>query len=128
MKITTLFFLLVLLHSCTYDKYEVPEPATPPPADTTQTGTALTRCDSLNVTYSATVKPITDNNCAISGCHAAGSGNGDFTTYAGLKAKVDNGSFKKRVIEDKTMPPSGPLPASDIEKLQCWLDAGAPEN
>ena len=124
MKITAFFFLLVLLHSCTYDKYEVPEPAL---ADTTGQA-AINPCDSLNVTYSGTVKPLTDNNCALSGCHAAGSGNGDFTSYAGLKAKVDNGTFKKRVIEDKTMPPSGPLPASDIEKLQCWLNAGAPEN
>ena len=124
----TLFIFISLLFACTYDQYEVPQPAPAGPAPADTTNSAMTRCDSLNVTYTLTVKPIMDASCTTSGCHSAGSGNGDYTTYAGLKAKVDNGSFKQRVLEDKNMPPGGPLSAETLEKLQCWLDAGAPNN
>ncbi|MEW6467507.1 MAG: hypothetical protein AB1458_01205 [Bacteroidota bacterium] len=82
-------------------------------------------CDT--VTYSGTIVPIIANNCMNPGCHGSGSANGDYTTYAGVKAKVDNGSFQHRVIDKKDMPPGG-LGKDDMNKIKCWLDAGAPNN
>ncbi len=85
-------------------------------------------CSQVASAYNANIKPITSGNCVSSGCHNAGSANGDFTTYAGLKAKADNGSLNKRVLEAKSMPPSGPLPIDDLKKIKCWLNNGAPNN
>lgn len=86
-------------------------------------------CDSLDVKYSADIIDIMQLNCAISGCHD-GSGGAplDLNIYADLKTYVDNGMLQSRVIDLKDMPPSGPLPDSLIQKLKCWVDAGAPNN
>lgn len=112
-----LFVLIIsmpTLNSCTKDRVQ---PLT------------LTACDSLNVTYSQVVKPIILLNCATSGCHLAGTNvPGDYSSYDGLKLHVDNGKFKLRTITYRDMPPNGPLSESDIQKLNCWLDAGAPNN
>lgn len=85
-------------------------------------------CSKINSSYSADVKPIIDGNCLSSGCHGAGSANGDFTTYAGLKAKVDNGSIDNRVIQQRTMPINGSLAMDDLKKIKCWLNSGASNN
>lgn len=89
---------------------------------------AASECDSIK--FSSNINPIIIANCNTPGCHDAGSGNGDFTTYAGIKTTVDAGSFKARVIDGTPtfMPPSGSLPADQIAKLKCWLDKGAPNN
>lgn len=84
--------------------------------------------DCSTVTYSGTIKPIINSKCATAGCHAAGSVNGDYTTYAGIKAKFDNGTLKKEVITDKTMPQNGSLSETQYKQFDCWINAGAPEN
>jgi hypothetical protein len=94
---------------------------------------SLDNCDSLsNYTYTNYVASVLNNNCTFSGCHNAGSSNGDFTTYLGIKINVDNGTFLNRVLVTKDMPPSyttGPSTLSDCDllKLKKWLDAGAPQ-
>lgn len=85
-------------------------------------------CSNIASTYSTDIKPIISNNCTLSGCHAAGSPNGDFTTYTGLKSVADNGKLNEQVIIDKKMPPSGPLSLDDRKKIKCWLNNGAPNN
>jgi len=85
-------------------------------------------CSKINSSYSSNIKPIIDGNCLSSGCHSSGSTNGDFTTYAGLKAKVDNGSIDNRVIQQRTMPISGSLAMEDLKKIKCWLNSGAANN
>ena len=85
-------------------------------------------CDS--VTFTKTIKPIFDSKCIS--CHfAGGSGPGDFTTYAGIKLKVDAGLIKGRLIDvtGAIMPQGGPaLPSNQLDLIKCWLDAGAPNN
>lgn len=85
-------------------------------------------CDS--VTFTNSVVPLMNANCTTAGCHDIGSANGDLTNYTGVKAKVDNGSFQARVIDGTPtpMPPGALLPQADIDKLKCWLAAGAPNN
>ena len=87
------------------------------------------QCDGSNPTYTATIKSIIDSNCNSSGCHNSGSGNGVFTTYTGLKPYLDNGSFKRSVLEDQTMPEgSAKLSKDELNKMQCWSENGFPEN
>lgn len=87
------------------------------------------QCDGSNPTYTANIKSIIDSNCNSSGCHNTGSGNGVFTTYTGLKPNLDNGSFKKAVLEDQTMPDgSAKLSRDQLNKIQCWSENGYPEN
>ena len=86
-------------------------------------------CDTSEVTFSADVNPIINSSCATTNCHASGgSGPGDFTQFDELKAKVDDGSFVNRVIEQQTMPPGTPLTDCELQTLQAWLDAGATNN
>jgi hypothetical protein len=84
-------------------------------------------CDvPATVSFTLHVQTLINNQCAYSGCHVqGGSGNGDFTSYSGVKQKVDNGSFHQRVIVDRDMPPAAPLPDCDLQLLQAWLDQGA---
>src|SRR6185503_20919981 len=74
-------------------------------------------CSKISSGYSENIKPIIEGNCLSSGCHNAGSVNGDFTTYEGLKAKADNGTIDSKVIKNKTMPPSKSLPIDNLKKI-----------
>jgi hypothetical protein len=95
----------------------------------TATNTSNTNCD--KVTYTKDVKPIMITKCATPNCHVPGGSNPtDLDTYAGVKAIVDNGRFKKRMIDGNPsfMPTSGKLSGSVLGNIQCWLDNGAPNN
>jgi len=85
-------------------------------------------CSKISAGYSSSVKPIIAANCLSSGCHNAGSTNGDFTDYAGLKEKASNGTLDTRVIQQKNMPPSGALSMDNLKKIKCWLNSGSPNN
>jgi len=90
-------------------------------------------CTGITVSYINDIKPITDANCAFTGCHVTGFANGDYTSYVGLKAKVDNGQLKKRAIKKRDMPPSntpGPkgLTDTEIQLIFCWIEDGGPNN
>lgn len=81
------------------------------------------------ISYAADIDTIIVEKCES--CHAAGgTGTGDFTNFAELKAKVDGGSFKTRVFTLKDMPQSGSTPLTEAEmgKLKCWIEQGAPHN
>ncbi len=89
-------------------------------------------CDSINASYEGDVKAII-SGCANSNCHGGTNMDipevsRDFTTYAGLNAVTTSGILVKRVITDKTMPPSGALSQANLDILQCWADAGYPQN
>ena len=87
------------------------------------------QCDTSNVTFSQTIFPVIQATCAISGCLVAGgTGNGIYDNYAGVKEKVDNGSFLARVIQQRNMPPGAPLTDCQINQMRVWLNAGAPNN
>lgn len=79
-------------------------------------------CDSIK--YSVDIQPLLSSRCA--GCHSSSP---NFAVYADTKSKVDDGTFKNRVITLKDMPLGGPaLSQSELDKIQCWLDKGAPNN
>lgn len=89
-------------------------------------------CDTANVTFSASVKPIISNKCQ--GCHSASSPGGgyDFSTYAGVKTTVTNGKLWGSVnftTGFSAMPKGGSkLSTCELAKIKKWIDAGAPNN
>ena len=85
-----------------------------------------TSCNSSEA-YTSGIKSIIDNNCTGSGCHGTNSYLGDFTSYAGLKTALSNGTFKREVITKKTMPKGSSLSTSEYNKINCWLNNGFPE-
>lgn len=86
-------------------------------------------CDTVAVSYDKTIRPIIESTCSITSCHVAGgTGNGIFGSYAGVKEKVDNGSFRERVVNLQNMPPNVPLNSCQIKLIEAWLDQGSLNN
>ena len=138
MKYSFSAFLLVTLiatfNSCSYDDGDLIYPIG------SNDSLLLINDDTTTISFANDIRPILVNYCYGIGnqhCHVTNSNqssNGDFTTYAGLKAKVDNGMLQIRAINaGGGMPPSystGPLPVSTIDKskLQHWINQGARNN
>lgn len=86
-------------------------------------------CDTVDVSFNNDILPIIKTKCATSGCHVqGGSGSGIFENYNQIKAKADNQSLARRVLELKDMPPTAPLTACQIEYFRQWLTDGAVNN
>ncbi|MEO8732973.1 MAG: cytochrome c [Flavobacteriales bacterium] len=119
-----LAFLVLLLagQGCTYDAVIPSLEAPTVPCDTTGAPT-----------WSSTILPIMQADCALPGCHVpGGEGTGDYTTYAGLHAKVNDGTLIPSIEWGPTaiaMPPEGnKLSDCDIAIILRWVNAGAPNN
>lgn len=105
---------LVLAQGCYYDNEEELYPST--------------FCDTSNVTWSGTIQPLIQSNCAVPGCHVPGGQSPNLATYSGVQS---NAAAVKGVIADGVpyrMPPSGALPPCDQLKVRAWVDGGAPQN
>lgn len=124
MKKLLILLGVVVLAGCYNDKYDELYPQT-----TTGGGTT---CDTSNVTFSQTIKPILDSKCAISGCHDAATlaGGYNFTTYSGVNAA------KSRLVGAITWQsgysqmPKGMNKLDDcsIVKVTKWVNDGAKDN
>jgi hypothetical protein len=91
----------------------------------------LETCDSINVTYSGTIKPIIDAYCKS--CHSGSNPPGGqfLETYSQLVEIGNEGFLQQSVINyggDNPMPPAGPLNACQIAQLKKWLSDGMPNN
>lgn len=111
--------LLLLLSSCAFDKEEVIFPEDP-----------LKNCDTLNVSYAATVKPVMDTQCAT--CHSLSLATGGVVLeqYSDVKPYADSGQLVS-VLEYNSeikMPTTGKLPLCDIAKIRSWVRDGALDN
>jgi hypothetical protein len=85
-------------------------------------------CDALDVSFSNQVFPIIQGNCSITGCHVAGGNGMLLENYNNVKAYVDNGTMFDRVVNTQDMPPSQPLTSCQIDQIDSWINAGAPNN
>lgn len=91
-------------------------------------------CDTTAFTYTTSIKPIISLYCV--GCHSgsAPSGNINYSTYAGIKASVDNGKFWGSITHAAGIKPmpypqgSSKLPDCETIKIRKWIQAGALEN
>ena len=102
---------VVMILSCRSDKGTLPKP--------------LPTCDTSKICYCSKIKALVDKECNTSGCHNSGSSNGDYTTYAGIKAKATDGTLNTRVLVDQDMPPAGALPQPEMDLIDQWVKAGA---
>jgi hypothetical protein len=91
-------------------------------------------CDTTNVTYTVTIKPVINQYCAYSGCHAgaAPAGGMDFSTHAGLQAAALSGRLSGAVnqLSGFSAMPKGGAKLSDctIRKIDKWIAGGALDN
>lgn len=87
--------------------------------------TDATNCETDSLTYTDGIAAIINANCATSGCHVPGGQPPDYSDYTSV---VNNKArLEVRAIEQKTMPPGGPLSNCNIAKLEAWLGANTPE-
>jgi len=89
-------------------------------------------CDTTNVTWTNTIRPLINLKCV--GCHQGASpgGNYDLSTHAGVAAVAANGKLMgavRHLSGFSAMPKNqAKLPQCDIDKLQIWVNDGAPNN
>jgi len=113
--------LLLVLNSCYYDKESQLYP---------YSGS----CDTLNVTYSTTIRAIIQNGGCL-GCHtspAASGGNIVLDNYNGIKTIAQTGRLYGAINHSPgfhPMPQSGgKLTNCDISKVKKWIDSEIPNN
>jgi len=70
------------------------------------------------------VKTVISNSCASSGCHASPSNTGGLNFESNANIVANGGLIKTLAVDLGTMPPSGPLSASDKAKISDWISAG----
>ncbi|MCF8304777.1 MAG: cytochrome c [Bacteroidales bacterium] len=91
-----------------------------------------TDCDTTNVTYSGTVQPILNANCAS--CHNETTANGNVivSNYPDLMTVVNNGRFWGAINHEPGYTPmpqgGGKLSECRLAKIRKWIDMGAPNN
>jgi uncharacterized membrane protein len=92
-------------------------------------------CDVSAVTYSVTVSSILATNCYS--CHSTASGNASgggivLDSYAKLKPYATNGQLTGSITHAGGFSPmpkgATKLSSCDIQKIQAWANAGAPNN
>lgn len=85
-------------------------------------------CETEGMRYTEDIKPIIDANCATAGCH--NSGTRAMTTYEEVRDYALDGVLVTRInlpsSNALSMPPSGPLDDCTIEKINAWVNDGAP--
>jgi hypothetical protein len=90
-------------------------------------------CDTTNVTFSGTVNNLlTSYGCL--GCHSGSAPSGGFvlSSHAAVKAKVTDGRLVGAINHHpgfSPMPQGGAkMNQCDIDKIEAWVTAGAPNN
>ncbi len=113
---------IALLSSCLKDKGKPEQAAVIAPG-------SVDTC-STDIKYSKQVSSIITTYCAIPSCHVP-TGYKDFSTYSAFKGEVDQvgKTFILNYVNSGGMPQGLPkLSACNIQKLEAWLNAGAPNN
>lgn len=108
--------LLLISISCSSDS----EDQLPPPT--------ADRCEDNNATLSGVIMPIIQQNCAVSGCHVAGTGRVDFTVKENI---LENSGLIRANTQAGIMPPPGSgksISAAQKELIFCWVNNGAQDN
>ncbi len=84
-----------------------------------------TTCAAVDAKYSTNVKNIIATKCANPGCHTANYSQGDFTTRAGVVAKLET---CRTEVSSGSMPKGSSLTAAEKNALLCWLQGGGLDN
>lgn len=104
--------LSILIVSCSKGDSNDGDNNTPPPASCTGTPGPL---------FTA-VKTLMQANCQS--CHNGTNANGgkDWTVDCNIVANKSR--IKARAVDEGTMPPTGPLPQTEKDKITAWINAG----
>jgi SprB repeat len=79
------------------------------------------------VSFASDIQPIINTNCALGGCHVAGTSLPSFTTYSGVSSRA--ASIKLRTANGSMPPATNPdLTVEQIKLIACWVDDGAKNN
>jgi len=83
-------------------------------------------CDTIDASYTASVKQILDAKCAIPACHG-GPQSPSLSTFADVNARTTR--IVARALEQQTMPPANmpQLTNEEIDILNCWKNENFPE-
>ncbi len=127
--IAFLILMIAFASSCENNHLVVIEDPDPPnPQDTMEVG-----CDTIEISYSATIAVIIENNC-FTNCHNGSAPTSGFllSNYNALKAKVDDNRLLGALNQQVgfvPMPLSQPLiPACDRAQIKAWVEDGALDN
>jgi len=84
---------------------------------------------STGISFAAFIKPIIDSNCAVAGCHVAGTtGLPNFMIFSEIQLRAPG---IKTLTDSRVMPPPGSgrsLTAQQIQRIACWVNDGAIDN
>lgn len=90
------------------------------------------------VSFSGDLVPLFVANCSAAGCHDAVPAHKPSLTAANAYTAITGGGFINTVvpldsklygaIKSGSMPPSGALKPSDVQKILDWIRNGAPNN
>ena len=85
-------------------------------------------CPPGGTSFSETIDPIINSNCAVSGCHVNGQQLPTLETYEQIS--VNSAKIKSRTSNGTMPPPSSglSLTSDQIEAIACWIDSGAQDN
>jgi hypothetical protein len=90
------------------------------------------------VSFSGDLVPLFTANCATSGCHDAIPAHKPSLTAANAYNAIIGGGFINTVVptssiiygevKSGSMPPTGALKSTDVQKILDWIRLGAPNN
>lgn len=93
----------------------------------------LPTVNASDICFERDVLPIFVSNCAMSGCHDAGTAAEEYilTNYAtimnkGIRSGRPENSEIWEVIDENEMPPKNPLTPEQKAMIKTWIAAGAP--
>jgi uncharacterized membrane protein len=116
-KYSCVLILAIIFTSCYYDKADLLNPGNSTPVN----------CTTVNAKFAADVNPIIQSKCSYAGCHNASAAGGvillNYNQINSNSAKIN-----LRTVVQKNMPSSGALPKADLDKIQCWINSGSPNN
>jgi hypothetical protein len=116
--IITIALFAILMASCYYDSEEALYPS------------LNSSCDTVNVTYSASIVPTLSSYCTS--CHGGSlpSGGISLTTYSGVQTVAASGLLMNAINGTgvSKMPPSGTLPDCRIKQIKIWISNGMLNN
>jgi|SRR5688572_15659285 len=119
-QLSILILVTTILSGCYYDVEEELYPE------------SFNSCDTANVTYNQTVRPILDLNCMS--CHSQLSQQGGIVleTYSNVISYVNSGQLLGAINHEQGFSPmpQGTAKLSDcnILKIEKWVQSGSPDN
>jgi uncharacterized membrane protein len=108
---------VIIFTSCYYDKADLLNPGNSTPVN----------CSTVSAKFAADVNPIIQSKCSYAGCHNA-SAAGGLVLLNYNQINTNSAKINLRTVVQKSMPSSGALPKADLDKIQCWINSGSPNN